>query len=108
MNVALLNRKRSRLALDSDDEFQREEAARSPSPLTELKRSKTQCELEEIAMVAPEDAWPVDVEGILSSPTIASCSNLQPHNNASRYVAGASILVLCVQGNLHLHYDLLW
>ena len=106
MNVAL-NRKRSRLALDDDDDHRPEPA---PAFVDALKRTKTQSELDELDIVAPEEAWSIDVSSILSSPTLANAPNssLQAHNNLSNYAVGSSVLVFCVQGNLHLHYDLLW
>ncbi|KAF2263636.1 hypothetical protein CC78DRAFT_269650 [Lojkania enalia] len=112
MNVAL-NRKRSRLALDSDDdELPRASGRsplRSPSPGDTLKRTKTQEELDEVGIVAPEDAWVVDVASILASPTLHAPNGgtLQAHNNLSSYSKDSSLVVLCVQGNLRLHYDLL-
>lgn len=111
--TAQLSRKRSRLACDSDDdEAQR---LRQPSPAIStasdtLKRSRTQCELDELGIVGSKDAWIVDVDAILASTTIAAVpgSGLEPHNNWHRYKKGESSLVFCVQGNLQLHYNLLW
>lgn len=113
MNVALLNRKRSRLALESDDEGQRsyQEQERERESMPALRRTKTQCELDDLDVVAPEDAWEVDVEGILASPTLPTspgAGNRQPHSNVERYRVGESLMVFCVQGNVHLHYELLW
>jgi hypothetical protein len=105
------SRKRSRHAVDTDDD---EEAPqpRQPSPALSdtLKRSKTQCELDELDIIEPNDAWTVDVSAILGSTTVAAPpgSGLSPHNNWSRYKEDKSMMVLCVQGNLHLHYNLLW
>jgi hypothetical protein len=110
MHLAL-NRKRSRLALESDDSdapYSREDEVAN-APQSGLKKTKTQSELDEIDIIAPRDAWAVDVDSILSSPTSAPGSAAaRPHNNAPRYAKGSSIIVLCVQGNLHLHYNLLW
>ena len=112
MNVAL-NRKRSRLALEDDDE----EELRLPEPSPALsafsdalKRTRTQSDLEELGMIRPEEAWSVDVESILSSHTLPTApgSGLQAHSNVDNFQKNTSIIVLCVQGNLHLHYDLLW
>jgi hypothetical protein len=111
MSVPVLSRKRSRLALDDDDD---ENYAREPSPSPAfgdaLKRSRTQCELEELDVIGVEDAWSVDVDAILASARIATPvgSALQPHDNWGRYQRGESLFVLCVQGNVHDHYDLLW
>lgn len=107
MNVAI-NRKRSRIDLDDDAD----EPLPSPSlsaTSDSLKRSRTQGELEELDIVSPADAWTVDVAGILASNTLTSPpgSSLRPHNNVAKYTA-QSIIVLCVQGNVQLHYDLLW
>lgn len=111
MNVAL-NRKRSRLALDSDDELQQR---REPSPALStlsgtLKRSRTQCELDELDIIKPEDAWSIDVDALLASPTFPKPpeSRLAEHNNWERYTKGESLIVLCVQGNVQTHYELLW
>jgi hypothetical protein len=112
MNVAL-SRKRSRLTVDEDeDEVQRR---REPSPALPplgdtLKRSQTQCELEELDIISPEEAWIVDVDTILASNTLATPpgSMLEAHNNWARYKKQESIIVLCVQGNVQVHYDLLW
>ena len=110
---ARFNRKRSRLTPDSDDdEAQRlRQFSSAPSSLSDtLKRSKTQCELDELDIIKPKDAWTVDVGAILASTTLAAPpgSGLMPQNNWQRYRKGESIIVLCVQGNLQLHYDLLW
>ncbi|KAF1971476.1 hypothetical protein BU23DRAFT_183200 [Bimuria novae-zelandiae CBS 107.79] len=112
MKVAV-NRKRSRVDLD-DDGDQPRQSLPLPSPTLSvgndaLKRSRTQSELEELGVVTPEDAWTVDVASILASNTLPSPpgSSLRPHNNVDKYDA-RSIIVLCVQGNVRLHYDLLW
>ncbi|KAF2683430.1 hypothetical protein K458DRAFT_305049 [Lentithecium fluviatile CBS 122367] len=106
-----MNRKRSRLALDDDDEEQR---TPEPSPALStfsdtLKKTRTQSDLEDLDMVRPEDAWSVDVDGILASNALATPpgSSLQAHNNVGKYRSDESIIVLCVQGNVQLHYDLL-
>ena len=112
MSVAL-SRKRSRLAIDEDEEaIQRR---REPSPTLSvlsdtLKRSRTQCELDELDIIGVEDAWSVDVDAILASKRIARPLNgrLEAHDNWQRYRKGESIIVLCVQGNVQTHYDLLW
>lgn len=105
--------KRSRLALDSDEDESQQRQQPSPklsSVNDTLKRSKTQCELDELKIIEPKDAWTVDIGAILASTTIAApqYNGLQPHNNWQRYTKGESVIVLCVQGNLQLHYDLLW
>lgn len=112
MDVAL-SRKRSRLALDDDDDC--DDHRPEPSPALSissdgLKRSRTQNELDELDIFTPEEAWAVDVDGILGSNTLPKPpgSSMQPYNNVSKYSRDASIFILCVQGNLHLHYDLLW
>ncbi|KAF9692470.1 hypothetical protein EKO04_009409 [Ascochyta lentis] len=109
---ARLSRKRSRLATDSDDDEAQQ--LRQPSPALSslsdtLKRSKTQCELDELDIIEPKDAWTVDVGAILASTTLATPpdSGLEPHNNWQRYQKGSSTTIFCVQGNLQLHYDLL-
>jgi hypothetical protein len=101
-----LSRKRSRLTLESDDD----EDERLRQPLPALQRSKTQCELDELDIIDPKDAWTVDIGAILARPTLAvpPGSGLMPHNNWQRYKKGGSITVLCVQGNMQLHYNLLW
>lgn len=118
MNVAL-NRKRSRLALDSDDDERAQDLARRESRDTEgsltsptsdtLKKTKTQSDLEELDIIDPQQAWTVDIASILASRTLEKPegSHLQTHNNVSRYSKESSIVILCVQGNVHLHYDLL-
>ncbi|KAF2178567.1 hypothetical protein K469DRAFT_675468 [Zopfia rhizophila CBS 207.26] len=106
MNVAL-NRKRSASTPEPDDAGPRV----SGIPFTEpLKRTKTEGELDEIDVISPSEAWPVDVPGILSSPTLPGPrgGNLQSHDNMANYAANSSILVFCVQGdNYQLHYNLL-
>lgn len=111
MQVPLMSRKRSRLALDDDEDEQR---TPEPSPALStfsdtLKKTKTQSDLDDLDIIPPEDAWTVDVEGILASRTLSSPpgSSLQPHDNVGRYKREDSIVVLCVQGNMQLHYDLL-
>ncbi|KAJ4338977.1 hypothetical protein N0V95_007922 [Ascochyta clinopodiicola] len=109
---ARLSRKRSRLATDSDDDGTQQLRQPSPelSPLGDtLKRSKTQCELDELDIIEPKDAWTVDVDAILACTTLAAPpgSGLKSHNNWQRYEKGRSTTILCVQGNLQLHYDLL-
>ncbi|CAN9175898.1 unnamed protein product [Alternaria alternata] len=111
MSVAL-SRKRSRLTIDEDeDEVQhrREPSPTLPALGDALKRSKTQCELEELDMISPEEAWSVDVDAILASNTLATLpsSKLEAHNNWARYSKQESIIVLCVQGNVQIHYELL-
>ncbi|KAH7560138.1 hypothetical protein BM1_03772 [Bipolaris maydis] len=110
MDVAL-SRKRSRLALDDDEDLPpKREPSPAPSPFGDtLKKSKTQCELEELEIIRPEDAWTVDVDAILASNVLAAPpdSKLQAHNNWARYQRGQSITVLCVQGNVQIHYELL-
>lgn len=110
---AQLSRKRSRSATDSDDD--EAQGFRQASPALSsfsdiLKRSKTQCELDELDIIEPTQAWTVDVGAVLASATLAAPpgSGLKPHNNWQRYQKNESILVLCVQGNLQLHYNLLW
>ena len=105
--------KRSRLALDSDEDEAQQLRQPSPALLAlndPLKRTKTQCELDELDIIEPKDAWTVDVGAILASTTLAAPrgSGLKPHNNWQRYKKGKSIIVLCVQGNLQLHYNLIW
>ena len=112
MSVAL-SRKRSRLTIDEDeDEVQhrREPSPTLPTLGDALKRSKTQCELEELDMISPEEAWSVYVDAILASNTLATLpsSKLEAHNNWARYSKQESIIVLCVQGNVQIHYELLW
>ncbi|KAF2737865.1 hypothetical protein EJ04DRAFT_561285 [Polyplosphaeria fusca] len=117
MSVAL-NRKRSRLALEAEEEEDEHEdttptatqhIAVSRPPDATLKRSKTDSDLDELSIVAPDQAWSIDVATILASPTLHSPpgSAVQEHNNVQRYAAGSSIVVFCIQGNLQLHYDLL-
>ncbi|KAF1914927.1 hypothetical protein BDU57DRAFT_589064 [Ampelomyces quisqualis] len=107
MSVAL-SRKRSRLALD-DDEAQ-VQRTREPSPALSstsdtLKRSKTQCELDALDTIGVDEAWSVDVDAILASKRVARRPNA--HDNWGRFQKGDSILVLCVQGNVQIHYELL-
>jgi len=117
MNVAL-GRKRSRLTLDDDDAEEggerqlRREPSPSPGPPLgdALKRSKTHCELEELGMIDVSEAWNMDIPAILASHTLATPtdSRLVPYDNRARYSKGESIVVLCVQGNVQIHYELLW
>jgi hypothetical protein len=107
MSVAL-SRKRSRLTLDDDDDEVQQR--REPSPALSfasdtLKRSRTQCELEELNIIDVADAWVVDVDAILASKRVASPN---AHDNWGRFRRGDSIVVLCVQGNVQIHYELLW
>lgn len=111
MNEAL-TRKRSRLNIDSDDyEVSRREPSPTASVLSDtLKRSRTQCELDELAIVSPEAAWQVDIDALLASPRLATPpgSHLEAHDNLERYKEQDSVIVLCVQGNVQIHYELLW
>jgi hypothetical protein len=120
MSVAL-SRKRSRLAVDCDEDqhqyqdqgqdHRRREPSPAPSAFSDtLKRSKTQCELDELHVIPVDEAWVVDVDAILASKRIARPLNgrLEAHDNWPRYTEGTSIVVLCVQGNVQIHYDLLW
>jgi hypothetical protein len=115
MSVAL-SRKRSRLALDDNDDDEEQHKRREPSPALStfsdntLKRSRTQCELEELDIIGVDEAWSVDVDAILASTRVATPMGrtLDAHDNWQRYRKGESILVLCVQGNVHVHYELLW
>jgi hypothetical protein len=111
MDVAL-SRKRSRLATDEDHGVQqRRESSPALSNFDDaLKRSKTQCELDALDVISPDDAWSVDVDAILASPifVIPVGSGLGAHNNQTNYMQGESLVVLCVQGNVQVHYELLW
>lgn len=84
----------------------------SPSdPFSEqLKRTKTDDELDAVDIIPIAEAWPVDIASILSSPTLMKPieTGLQAHNNFGNYREGSSVFVLCVQGDYQLHYDLLW
>lgn len=112
--TSALCRKRSRLDIESDDEdighgANIQSNPTAAAPFGDLKRSKTQSELDELSIIPASGAWTIDVDSLLSSPTLATSSEKRvPHNNGSRYVRGESIIILCVQGGLHLHYDLLW
>jgi len=113
MQVPLMSRKRSRLALDDSDEDSQRAPEASPALSTfsdTLKKTKTQSELDDLDIVPPEKAWSVDVHGILASRTLATppASSLRAHDNVGRYKQEESTVVLCVQGNVELHYDLLW
>lgn len=83
--TTVLSRKRSRLSpgLDDDDG---DDA---------LKKSRTQCELDELDVISPPDAWRVDVDALLGQRTWP------------RYRKGRSTIVVCVQGNMQLHHQLL-
>jgi hypothetical protein len=110
MDVAVWSRKRLHLTFESEDDEQTEPAHSIPTRKPILKRTKTDSDLDDIRIVAPEDAWTVDVSALLASPTRARSegSCLRTHDNTARFQLGTSIIVLCVQGFLHLHYDLLW
>lgn len=75
----------------------------------QLKRSRTDDD-DAVETVPAAKAWPIDIAGILSSPMLRKPldSDLVPHDNFGRHIAGQSIYVICVQGACHLHYDLLW
>lgn len=109
MSVAL-SRKRSRLGVDEDDDEVQRRREPSPAFSDTLKRSKTQCELEELDIIGVEDAWSVDLDAILASKRIARPvgGRMEAHDNWKRYKREESIVVLCVQGNVQVHYELLW
>jgi hypothetical protein len=112
MSVAL-SRKRSRLAVDSDDEEVQQRREPSPALSTfsdTLKRSRTQCELDELDIIGVDEAWSVDVDAIMASKRIARplAGRFEAHDNWARYARAESIVVLCVQGNVQTHYELLW
>ncbi|PVI01337.1 hypothetical protein DM02DRAFT_359759 [Periconia macrospinosa] len=114
-----LNRKRSRLALDDDDgDGDGHEERRLGLPLLSptlstnsdsLKRSRTQGELDELDTINPDEAWSVDIDSFLASTKLSTPpgSTLEAHSNLDRYQKNSSIFVLCVQGTIQLHYDLL-
>lgn len=106
MSVAL-SRKRSRLGVDDDEEEEQRRREPSPAFSDSLKRSKTQCELEELDVIGAEEAWGVDVDAILASRRIMK-PGFEAHDNWARYGREESIVVLCVQGNVLVHYELLW
>jgi len=106
MSVAL-SRKRSRLGVDDDEEEEQRRREPSPAFSDTLKRSKTQCELEELDVIGAEEAWGVDVDAILASRRIVK-PGFDAHDNWARYRREDSIVVLCVQGNVLVHYELLW
>jgi hypothetical protein len=76
----------------------------------QLKRNRTQDDPNAVEILPVAKSWPVDIGGILSSPTLRKPldSQLVPHDNFGNHVKGRSIYVICVQGACHLHYDLLW
>ncbi|KAF1838320.1 hypothetical protein BDW02DRAFT_594777 [Decorospora gaudefroyi] len=107
-----LSRKRSRLTTDADDLIQQRREPPSPALATSgdtLKRSKTQCELDELDVISAEHAWSIDVDAVLASNTRATPtgSTLPAHNNNANFRRGESLVVLCVQGNVQVHYELL-
>lgn len=106
MDVAL-NRKRSASTPPPDEDGAAIFAVSTSEP---PKRTKTGSELDEICITPPNEAWPIDLSSILSSPTVPAPdgSNLKHVNNLANFVPGQSITVVCVQGHYHLHYDLLW
>jgi hypothetical protein len=106
MSVAL-SRKRSRLGVDDDEEEEQRRREPSPAFSDTLKRSKTQCELEELDVIGASEAWGVDVDSILASRRIMK-PGFEAHDNWARYRREESIVVLCVQGNVLVHYELLW
>jgi len=75
----------------------------------QLKRTRTEDELDPIDLFPAAKAWPIDIAGILSSPMLRKPldSNLVPHDNFGNHTVGKSIYVICVQGACQLHYDLL-
>ncbi|KAH4167334.1 hypothetical protein HBI80_055610 [Parastagonospora nodorum] len=105
MSVAL-SRKRSRLGVDDDEEEEQQRREPSPAFSDTLKRSKTQCELEELDIIGASEAWGVDVDSILASRRIMK-PGFEAHDNWARYRREESIVVLCVQGNVLVHYELL-
>jgi hypothetical protein len=80
-----LSRKRSRLSPGLDDDHDDDT----------LKKTRTQCELDELNIISPPDAWRVDVDALLGQ---------RPW---PRYRKSRSTIVVCVQGNMQLHHDLL-
>jgi hypothetical protein len=112
MSVAL-SRKRSWLAVDPDEDETQQRREPSPALSTfsdTLKRSKTQCELEELDIIVVDKAWSVDVDAIMASKRVARPAEggLEAHDNWADYVKGESMVLLCVQGNVQIHYELLW
>lgn len=107
------SRKRSRLSAESDDDKTQQQGYALPA-LSSLsgtsKRSRAQCEVDELDIISVKDAWSVDIDDILSSKRVATPtgSKLEAHDNWTRYERGESIVILCVQGNIHVHYDMLW
>ncbi|KAF2810045.1 uncharacterized protein BDZ99DRAFT_508628 [Mytilinidion resinicola] len=81
----------------------------TPRPLDQLKRTRTEDELDAIDIIPAAKAWPVGIANILSSPVLRKPlgSHLQPHDNFENHIEGGSIFVVCVQGVCQLHYDLL-
>ena len=107
---AVLRRKRSRLSDDDEELLLRQPSPARSSLSDTLKKTRTQCELDELDIIEPKDAWTVDIGAILARPALAAPpgSGPKPHDNWQRYKKGESITVLCVQGNMQLHYNLLW
>ncbi|KAI8935749.1 hypothetical protein NX059_007269 [Plenodomus lindquistii] len=111
--LAAISRKRSRTTLDPDSDSDRSQL-KSPSPAPSslsdtLKRTRTQCDLDELAIADPATAWPFDTTALLSSKRLAAPpgSNLPAHDNWARYRQAESLFVLCVKGNMQLHFELL-
>lgn len=103
MHVAI-NRKRAASTPDPPDD------ASLSSFGDGLKRTKTDSELDDLEIIPSSEAWSIDLDAILSSPTMSTVAHgsLQRFDNAANFKPGDSIFLLCVQGNYELHYDLLW
>jgi hypothetical protein len=65
---------------------------------------------EELDVIGADEAWSVDVDAIMASKRIGRPADgrLEAHDNWAGYVKGESTVVLCVQGNVQIHYELLW
>lgn len=86
-------------------------AVRSPSPEFEedkddgfdnLKRTKTDGELEALGVTPLRESWPFDVADVLKLARNATPSSLA---SAGHLEVGKGLFVLCIVGEMILHYE---
>ncbi|KAF2090514.1 hypothetical protein K490DRAFT_61832 [Saccharata proteae CBS 121410] len=107
-------RKRSRDQLDYDDygyEGDRSSACNGTGaheehdrrPSAELKRTRTESELDALGVIPVSQAWPVEM-----GDWIQSASVWNDGRGLRDHVAGRSLFILCVVEHMSLQYRLLW
>ncbi|EOD45703.1 uba3-binding protein but1 o42666 [Neofusicoccum parvum] len=105
---AATSRKRSRSMIFQEDGEQEEQCwdrtsnGSGQGSTDDLKRTRTTGELDALGVIPTGEAW--QLQGIATDLLTAADST----NGLNHYVAGRSLIVLCVLEHMDVHYRLLW